>query len=169
MIEAIPKVVQEPATAAELSALMRGDKAEASGSESEEDYDMHAITKAERIRLKKAQRSAKKKTKQADNEDDGAKRAADFSVNTADDRFFPMLRNSSNFGIDPTSSEFKPTEGMTKILQEQRRLRILEQEKEEQRVRGVDNIDAASEGKKKRSAAEVAPLVDRLKKKYKNK
>jgi hypothetical protein len=153
----------EPTTAAELRSIIGGD----SGS-GEEDYDMHAQTKAEKMRMKKATRMSKKKSKKADNEDADEKTNAEFVVNTTDERFFPKLRSSANFGIDPTSSEFKPTEGMNKILTEQRRIRQLEQDREEQRRGEGGEEEVSAEGKRKRSN-DVAPLVDRLKKKYKNK
>lgn len=116
-------------------------------------------------------RMSKKKNRKSENEDINDESTAGFAVNTTDDRFFPALRNSSNFGIDPTATEFKPTEGMNLILQEQRRLRRLEEETEEENLKkrgiAVDDIDNAQ--RKKSKVDDVAPLVDRLKKKYKSK
>ena len=95
-------------------------------------------------------------------------------VNTEDDRFFPFLRKSSKFGIDPTSSDFKPTPGMNRILSEQRRQRQVELNELEEKTRSGglnDNssgVDGNTVGKRKRTD-DVAPLVDRLKKKYSSK
>lgn len=116
-------------------------------------------------------RLAKKKNK-VDDDVLGAEISAGFSVNTADERFFPALRNSANYGIDPTSSEFKPTEGMNKILREQRKQRQLQEEKMETDLRQADGKNNPAElpedGKRKLSKLDdVGPLVDRLKKKYK--
>ena len=111
------------------------------------------------------------KKKKIENEDVYDEASVGFAVNTADDRFFPALRNSSNFGIDPTATEFKPTEGMNLILQEQRRLRRLEEEREEENLKqrniSADSGDSAQ--RKRLKIDDVAPLVDRLKKKYKTK
>lgn len=92
-------------------------------------------------------------------------------MDTTDERFFPALRNSSNYGIDPTASEFKPTEGMSKILSEQRRQRQLHEQRMEEELRNSlqHNDSQDFEAKRKRSKLEdVNPLVDRLKKKYKS-
>lgn len=66
------------------------------------------------------------------------------------------------------SSEFKPTEGMKTILQEQRRLRQLEEEKAERELK--ERTEAAVSGTaKSASLSTVQPLVDRLKDKFSNK
>ncbi len=91
-----------------------------------------------------------------------------FQVDTKDARFFPVLSANSNFGIDPTSSEFKSTEGMRAILSEQRRLRDSSETNKDYRsvISNVDvrNSDTNGASSKLKS---VMPLVDRLKKKYK--
>lgn len=188
-------VSREPATAAQLSALMGANN---SGGSEEDDYDMHELTKAEKKKLKKAERCvahlsflklsdylsfppsgrfAKRKNRNLDGNGLDDEPDAGFTVNTSDERFFSVMRNSSNFGIDPTATEFKPTEGMNKILKEQRRLRQLEEERQEEELRTASTLPRSSENsigdadmKRKRSKIEdVAPLVDRLKKKYKSK
>ena len=47
--------------------------------------------------------------------------ASSFTLNVTDDRFSALLQGDARFGIDPTSTLYKPTEGMKAILQEQRR------------------------------------------------
>ena len=47
--------------------------------------------------------------------------ASSFSLNVTDDRFSALLQGDARYGIDPTSTLYKPTEGMKAILQEQRR------------------------------------------------
>ncbi len=48
--------------------------------------------------------------------------ASGFQLDLQDDRFAPLLKGDSRYGIDPTSTLFKNTTGMQKILEEQRRI-----------------------------------------------
>jgi hypothetical protein len=66
------------------------------------------------------------------------------------------------------SSEFKATEGMKIILQEQRRLRQQEEERAERELR--ERTEASVSGSaQSASLSTVQPLVGRLKNKFSNK
>ena len=75
--------------------------------------------------MQKAASGKGKKNKKRNREIEEAKNTApdDFKVDVQDNRFNKLLAGDSRFGIDPTSSEFKETQGMRDILSAQRKMR----------------------------------------------
>lgn len=73
-----------------------------------QEFDMRAIVKGEKDKGKKKRKASKEV-------------ADDFAIDIEDDRFSALLQKDGRFGIDPTSSEFKATPAMKKILKEQRK------------------------------------------------
>lgn len=85
----------------------------------------------------------------------------DFKVDLNDDRFGAVLGGTNpNFGIDPLSNEYRPTDAMKKILQEQqvRRRAAREQKQIEGGSASAQSSDANHEGE-----VDVNQLVKKLK------
>jgi hypothetical protein len=114
--KAEPKLSDNAASTEELD-LMFGD--------GEEDYDMHSLVKAEKDKAKGKKKAKRgKKGKGGDDDDKNTEKAADpFVINTKDDRFSAMMNGDSRFGIDPLASEYKATQSMSVIMEEQKKRR----------------------------------------------
>lgn len=98
----------------------------------------------------------------------------DFKINAQDPRFQAFFKNS-DFAVDPTNKEYKPSEGMQKLLAERQKKRAHERVQEEEQVRtkkrrlaeihgqsdSLPNESVADGGEKTRN--EIAQLVESLK------
>jgi hypothetical protein len=122
-----------------------------------DDYDMHELVMKEKNREK----SKSKKNKRKHNAVDGDANDADddFKVDVSDARFSKLFEGDARFGIDTTSSEFKPTPSTKTILSEQVKRR-----------KGADQeAEVSSKPAKSSSSIEkdsVDSLVNKLKNKY---
>lgn len=144
--EAARAVAAEKQKQGSLALLLADDLADGVEPSSKHEYDMHAIRKAERKKDRKGDKKKGKKSQQDDEEEADA-----FSINTNDDRFTSLV-SSSKFAIDPTSTEYKSTPAMKKILKEQQQ-RLIEQQIAEDR-------NSSSRGSSKRSAEESGMNID---------
>ena len=129
-----------------------------SGSDDERDYDMREIQRSERMKGKKLTGARKRKEKLR-KERVGDVSGGDFGLDLQDDRFAPLLEGDQRFGVDPTSKEFKDTEGMRDILREQRRRRKKAEEDAAKRRRDgkPQRRDASSRD------GDVSDLANRIK------
>ena len=94
------------------------------GDDDQNGFDMRTVERNEKL-MQKAASGKGKKNKKRNREIEEAKNTApdDFKVDVQDNRFNKLLAGDSRFGIDPTSSEFKETQGMRDILSAQRKMR----------------------------------------------
>ena len=86
-----------------------------------------------------------------------------------DDRFSRLLDGDHRFGIDPTSSDFKQTEGMRDILAEQRVRRGKREGDGGSREYAASSHSSSSNSNNRDStnAVETSLLVDKLKNRVK--
>lgn len=142
----------EAKTAKKTGKKAEKEEVEVDDEEEEDDgrnYDMRAVVRAEKMKGKKLKGvRAKKEAKRL-----AQSGATEFEADVADPRFTAMLDGDSRYGLDPTSSSFKKTEGMTAILDEQRRRRT---KKSQQAVKASVSSEASGEG-------DMSSLVSSLK------
>lgn len=97
---------------AELDLVMMDDKAD----DGRNHFDMKNILRKEKQAGKKNKKFSKKKSDDLDNLQD------DFELDTSDPRFAAAFDNDNHlFALDPTSSQFKKTKVMSKVLDERRK------------------------------------------------
>jgi len=171
---------------------------ESSGSEDEEEarnYDMRAVVRADKLRGKKLKGArARKEAKRAAaaglsldpsatrnslgargaggaGGPQGASGSTGFKLDLADRRFSAVLDGDERFGLDPTASAFKGSDGMRSLLEEQRRRRRdRSDQRERDATRGGGGGGAAPQGKgtsggnEGRAAGDFSSLVSSLKK-----
>ncbi len=87
-----------------------------------DDYDMHAVVKAERAKKKK------KKPKKEDQDETAA--PDDFKIDVTDTRFAALMQGDAKFGIDPLATEYKETQAMRKVIKEVKKRRKKERKSE---------------------------------------
>lgn len=127
----------EDKSRADLELLMMNEE----GDEDHEHFDMRDIIKSEK---KKSKKSKKSKHEEAPQQD--------FEVDLNDPRFQEIFENR-DYSIDPTSSDFKQTKTMKKILDE--------------RSKRLNTSSQPSTKKHKPNPNELNTLVDKLKRKHK--
>lgn len=125
---------------AELELLMMNED----GEKEHDHFDMKDIIKSE-----------KKKNKKKAAKNDEINTQDDFDVDLKDPRFQEIFENR-DYSIDPTSSDFKKTKAMKKILDERSKRR-------------TNQGDSQPVKKQKTSGNELNSLVDKLKRKHKSK
>lgn len=107
--------VPDSVSADQLELMFAGDGDEV------ETADRLKFSKKEFEKTLKAQSKKQKKRKRSNEEN---KDADNFELDLSDDRFKAVIEGSNpDFGIDPTANEFRPTEGMKKVLDEQHKHR----------------------------------------------
>ncbi|ORY81336.1 hypothetical protein BCR37DRAFT_347986 [Protomyces lactucae-debilis] len=156
---------------AELALLMMDDEnaVAASGKKSADHFDMKAIVRAEkraglsRAQQKKLSKFGKGKTTEVDKEglQDG------FEIDLKDDRFSAVFDGENHhFALDPTSSQFKRTKTMDKVVQERRKRGG---KKHAEQSAGAEQVppakDASKKKRKKQGDDNVEDLVRRVKSK----
>lgn len=136
--------VEAESRKAELELLMAGDDDNGDGGAAQH-FDMREIEKAEKLARKKGKgKKHLKKTTTA-----GAATPDEFQIETEDPRFAALFE-SHEYAIDPTSSKFKKTREMERLLEEGRK------KKRKERYGDGDNGDG-----------EDGPPMEREKKKSK--
>lgn len=126
---------------------------------SKQHFDMDDIVKSEQKKMDKKKKSSKKTTTGvADDEV-----ADDFEIDVKDERFKALL-DAPQFAIDPTSSKFKKTPAMVKLMEERKRRQkgdavATETSGTNSRIADVD----AKNGAAADSGSNLSALVDKLK------
>jgi len=131
----------------------------------EDDYDMRELVLAEKDKAR-----GKKSKRRKGTTDAAAAAGDDFKLDMQDSRFSKLFEGDSRFGIDKTSTEFKPTAASKDILSEQAKRRAQKERSnggrpdEEQaplaRAAQEDGDDL------KARPVDVDNLVNKLKRKY---
>lgn len=127
------------------------------------DYDMIEVLKRDKSEgHKKKGRFAKKKNENKEDSVDS------FQVDVSDNRFGRLFAGDANFGIDPTSSDFKETKGMKEVLTTIRKNRDSSNSNQNLGKSGIEKSQHSAESMASTKQPEVSNLVDQLKKKFKN-
>ena len=121
--------------------------------DAKDDYDMREVVKAEKDKTR-GKKSNKRKKAKLDGEN-GVEGEDNFKIDTAaDDRFSKLSEGDLRFGIDNTSTEFRPTPAVKEIHSEQTKL-----------VRRRRRASPAPKTEES-SSVDVNNLVNKLKRKY---
>jgi hypothetical protein len=128
----------------------------------EDDYDMREVVLAEREKARGKKSKRRKGIAGAAVEDD-------FKVDMQDSRFSKLFEGDSRFGIDKTSTEFRPTPASKDILSEQAKRRA--QKERNGGGKPVEETVSTSAARTAKEAEEprtvdVDNLVNKLKRKY---
>eukprot|EP01032_Pedospumella_encystans_P010090 gene10090-11822_t len=123
-----------------------------------DDYDMREVVKAEKDKSRGKKSNKRKKAKLG--EENGAE--DNFKIDTADDRFSKLFEGDSRFGIDKTSTEFRPTPAVQTILSEQTKRRAQKEKNESSAPASNKSASKTDEP----AAVNVDNLVNKLKRKY---
>lgn len=129
--------------------------------DAKDDYDMREVVKAEKDKARGKKSNKRKKAKLVDGEN-GAEGGDNFKIDTADDRFSKLFEGDSRFGIDKTSTEFRPTPAVKEILSEQTKRRAQKEKNEFSAPASSKPAPKADEP----ASVDVNNLVNKLKRKY---
>jgi hypothetical protein len=150
---------EEAKRQAELELLFEGE----GDPHAEDDYDMRALALAEKDKAR-GKKSKRRKASAAAGDDD-------FKLDTADPRFSKLFEGDSRFGIDKTSTEFRPTPAVKEILSEQAKRRAQQERRNgsapapEAPVAGRNGHGVSADVGEAKSV-DVDGLVNKLKRKY---
>lgn len=145
---------EEARKRAELELLFDDDEGNAQG---EDDYDMRQLVQAEKDKAKGKKKNKRKKG----NADAAAVAGSDFKLDTSDPRFSKLFEGDARFGIDKTSTEFRPTPAIKEIISEQAKRRAQKERCDGRRTAPEEmEVDARASGRKAAQHAEEAPAVD---------
>lgn len=124
------------------------------------DYNMREVVQAEKDKARGKKSNKRKKAKLGEDAPVGED---DFKIDTKDDRFSKLFEGDSRFGIDKTSTEFRPTPAVKEILSEQTKRRA---QKEKNERNAPESFRAANKADEAAPAVDVDSLVNKLKRKY---
>lgn len=125
------------------------------------DYNMREVVQAEKDKARGKKSNKRKKAKLGEDAPTGED---DFKIDTKDDRFSKLFEGDSRFGIDKTSTEFRPTPAVKEILSEQTKRRAQKEKNERNAPESSRNGSKADEAAA--PAVDVDSLVNKLKRKY---
>jgi len=147
---------------AEMDLLLMNDQMD--GIDDSKDFDMRALVRKEKMKGKKLKGKRKRKE-----EKKGAVKGEGFQVNLKDDRFAAVLEGDSRFGIDRTDIAFKETEGMMKILKEQKKRKKRQKKSITSEAAERQSPTQTSDNKSADSSSRLNPELKYLVSKLKNK